>query len=317
MKYPIYTKRALCALSAFLLGGLSSANAAITIHGSTTAYTETGDDWLTKGTNDIDSSGGLGTDGWLFFGDFDGVSENGQPFAQRVESLPSYVTAVAQGADFNSIADEYAGYGVIDDPLVLDGSNKVAGVALGTGGGAGSFRHVVSFTVSGLPINTIVRVGVLSGTEGSTNGRWDPTSIQLTDGVNTATVGDHATSQLALNPGGTNTGWVFFDIDADGTYQVLGSKRLATQGAGIGGLTFDSIILTTPIWQVDGIGDWSTPANWSSSVPNAASAEAIFSDALPLTVPVTATLDVAVTLGDLTLSSAQAITVGGAEILTF
>lgn len=53
-----------------LVLSLSSAWADIQIHGSTSAYTETGGDWLSLGSNDIDGSGGLGSDGFIFFGNF-------------------------------------------------------------------------------------------------------------------------------------------------------------------------------------------------------------------------------------------------------
>jgi len=215
-------------------------HAAITVHGSTTAYQTTDKDWLSHTTNDIDGNG-LGTDGFLFFGDFDGTAENGQPWGHDVRSSPGYVTGFAAGTDFASIADEFPspGYGFIDDPIALNGTDRRSGVGLGTGGGAGSLRQVFSFTVSGL--TQTVRVGVLSGTEHTTDGRWDPTSITLSDGSNSATVGNHSTSPLPASPGGINVGWVFFDIDADGTYTVSGTKRLAAQGAGIGGVTFDSV----------------------------------------------------------------------------
>ena len=51
-------------------------DAQITIHGDRNAYTETGGDWLSMGTNDIDRSGGLGTDGYIFFGRFDDISDD-------------------------------------------------------------------------------------------------------------------------------------------------------------------------------------------------------------------------------------------------
>ena len=212
--------------------------AGISVHGSTTDYQEVGGDWMTMGTNDIDGDGGLGTDGFLFFGDYDGVKETGNAWGHDTRALPAYVTDVAAGANFNSIADDITGYGQIDDPVLLDGTDSHGGIAVATGGVAGDTCEVATFTVSGL--SGVVRVGVLSGVEGNANGRWDPTSITLSDGTSSATVGDHTTSQLPANPGGVNAGWVFFDIDADGTYAVTGTKRLNTQGVSIGGLTFDA-----------------------------------------------------------------------------
>ncbi|MGJ8644105.1 MAG: beta strand repeat-containing protein [Luteolibacter sp.] len=94
-------------------------------------------------------------------------------------------------------------------------------------------------------------------------------------------------------------------------------------GGGASAVVFDDVVLNgivvapgSSIWQVDGDGDWSTMANWSPSVPNAADAAAIFSDTLPITGPLTASLDSAVTIGDLSLSSAQPITIAGPSALT-
>lgn len=217
---------------------MGASDAAVSIHGSSTAYTETGGDWLSMGTNDIDSSGGLGTDGWFFFGDFDTIQ--GSIAFDNVQSLPSYVSGIVQGSNYTSGAGEYTTYGVIDDPNTLDGSDVIGAFGHSTNGLAGTDNEIIDFTVSGLAANTVVRVGVLAGIESNTDGRWDPTSITLSDGSSTATVGAHGSSDLIADPGGTNTGWVFFDIDADGTYTVSCTKRLNNQGAGIGGLTFDS-----------------------------------------------------------------------------
>ena len=224
-------------------------SAEITVHGSTTAYQETGGDWLSMGINDIDASGGLGSDGYLFIGDFDGRSENNKPYlpANYVVSLPGYVSGHAAAGNFGSIADEFSSYGMIDDPNLLNGTNSVGGVAVATGGAAGDSLDMITFTVSGLVPNQLVRVGVLNGVESSTNGRWDPTSVTLSDGARSATVGHHTSSPLPLNPGGVNAGWVFFDLDADGVYTVSATKRLNTQGTTVSGLTFDSIIASTQV----------------------------------------------------------------------
>jgi len=160
-------------------------------------------------------------------------------------SLPSYVTADGPGADFVSIADEF-GYGLIDNPNLVgtltEGEDTEGGIAVGTNGAAGDFNELSTFTIAGLVDRQIVRVGVLGGLEDAGNGQFDSTSITLSDGTNSATVGDHATSQLEANPGGVDAGWVFFDISADGVYTLGGTRRLDSGGAAIGGVTFDSII---------------------------------------------------------------------------
>ncbi|MDB4506600.1 lamin tail domain-containing protein [Akkermansiaceae bacterium] len=247
------------ALAISLMGAL---HAGISVHGSSTTYQETGGGWLSMGINDIDGSGGLGTDGFFFFGNFNGAQRNGQQFSFHVKSTPSYVSGFAQGANWNSAADEYTGYGEIDNPIDLNGSNDRGGFGFSTTGGAGTNNEIMTFTVSSLPAGATVRVGILAGLEANNDGRWDPTSITLSEGANTATVGNHSSSPLPANPGGGNTGWAFFDIDSNGTYRVSATKRVSGQGSGVGGLTFDSLTETIDITdptdtEPDGMGD-----NW-------------------------------------------------------
>ena len=105
-------------------------------------------------------------------------------------------------------------------------------------------------------------------------------------------------------------------------FRIYVDDRQTNNGGG-SAVVFDDVVLNglvfTPgasIWQTDGDGDWFTLANWDPSVPNAANAVAIFSDTLPFTGPLTASLDGAVTLGDLSFSSAQPITIAGPSALT-
>ena len=225
---------------------VNPAAASIAVHGSTTAYQETGGNWKTKGANDIDGSGGLGTDGWLFFGNFDGVTDNTDlGFANGTQSnLPAY--ASIDPTTYLAGAPEY-GYGVIDNPL-YPGSGPATDVSgfgsTGNTGSPGDDLNIVDIVISGLPSGQTVRLGVLGGVEATADGRWDATSYTLTDGVNTATVGQHGVNNLAISPGGVNTGWVFFDVDSDGTYTLSGTKRNVggnSRGVGIGGITFDVI----------------------------------------------------------------------------
>ena len=219
------------------------ASADIDVFGSTTAYQEIGNDWLTMGTNDIDGSGGLGTDGFIFAGLFDGTNTNNDGVFTTTASLPSYVSNVVAGSDVIGTTYGNADYGIIDNPVSLDGTDEQNGFWIAVGGPAGATNQALTFEVAGLATDQVVRVGVVAGMQPAPDGRWDPTSISLSDGTVTATVGDNATSPLVSNPGGAvnGNGWVFFDIDAPGTYSLTGTKRLAGQGAGISGLTFDSI----------------------------------------------------------------------------
>ena len=236
-------------LPALAIAGLSfsaagKASAAVTVFGSTTAYQEVGNDWLSMGTNDIDGDGGLGTDGFIMAGLYDGTTSNNDGTFTTTPSLPSYVSNVVAGSSVIGTTYGNSTYGSIDDPLTLDGADQLAGFWISVGGGAGAVNEAVNFDVGGLTAGQIVRVGIFAGMQPAGDGRWDPTSITLSDGAgSSATVGDHATSQLVSNPGGSDTGngWVFFDIDTAGTYTVTGTKRLNGQGAGISGITFDSV----------------------------------------------------------------------------
>lgn len=270
-----FSKLHLLVPACFLFAGFS--DAAISVHGSSTDYTETGGDWLSMGTNDIDGSGGLGSDGWLFFMDDDEAS-GGIVFVDHVKSSPSYVAGFAAGSNVTGGADDYSGYGQIDDPNTLNGDDIGVGFLNSTTGNAGANNEIVSFTISGLAADTVVRVGVLGGIEANSDGRWDPTSITLSDGVSSATVGDHGTSKLTADPGGTNTGWVFFDIDADGVYVVSCTKRVNNQGAGIAGLTFDSLFTGTPPPSVTLLEGQSIGIDFGGTAPVAESNFNQFSD---------------------------------------
>ena len=229
---------AICCLAVAVI--CSSASADITNPFSTTEYASADPSWATNTAQDIDGDG-LGTDGFFFFGNFTDDANN-QAFTRNTQSLPSYVLSVDAGADFLSVADN-DGTTAIYDPVLDNGTLTAGGTAVsrnGTGLPAGDFvDDALSFTLSG--VTDTVRVGVLVANEGTADGRWDPTSVTITDGgLNTVTVGDATTNQLPII-NGADAGWLFFDIDADGTYTLGGTKRLAgNQGVSFGGLTFDT-----------------------------------------------------------------------------
>jgi len=212
--------------------------ASITIHGSTTAYQESQKDWLSATANDIDSVAGYGTDGFIFFGDASAntVAESGKGFAINIQNSPSYVSSFAQGANFGGVADDFSTYASYDDPIALDGTDTLGGVAVSGAGAVGAYSEVMKFTIAGLEAGRTVRVGILSNVEA---GLWDPTSITLSQGAFSATVGNHTASPLPSGQGQTD--WVFFDVDADGTYAIGGTQRYSGQGISIAGVTFDSI----------------------------------------------------------------------------
>lgn len=222
-------------------------------------YEAVGGNWLSAtdfGSVDIDGDG-LGSDGYLFFGDFTGVEDDNLTFADRSESLPSYVTTVTQGSDFVRVSSGFTGYGMIDNPNTLDGSDMIAGFALTDVEGFGN-REILNFEVSGLTLGQMVRVGVLAGIHDADIGFFDPRSIILEtpDGTNLQR------ENLGADPGLVNAGWVFFDVAQEGTYVVITDRRTSggVGGSGIGGVTFDSIVDTTGLVAPDLMID-SDPAN--------------------------------------------------------
>ena len=239
-------------------------NAQITIFGSATGYQTDNKDWLTETANDIDGNG-LGTDGFIFFGDFvemgtavemnpgnedpgldqmeniigmnagTQTSDSGGP--QFTVSAPSYVTRASTGANSANVG-QFPNYEMIDNPVTLDGTDATAGNLLVTGDGA-----ALEFTVSGLPAGTTVRVGVLGAVlNDDDRARFDTPEIGLTDGTNAVSV--TGLPNLSDGTAGPSLGWVFFDIVSDGDYTITvppDADGIDPDVTGFGGVTFDSI----------------------------------------------------------------------------
>jgi hypothetical protein len=66
-------------------------------------------------------------------------------------------------------------------------------------------------------------------------------------------------------------------------------------------------------WNVDAGGNWSSAANWTAAVPDAAGAVAVFGN--KITAPRTITVDVPVTLGRIDFASTHSYTIGGSRPL--
>ncbi|MDB4265148.1 PEP-CTERM sorting domain-containing protein, partial [bacterium] len=241
-------------------------------------YHSTDKDWLSNSTNDIGSDGRLGTDGFIFFGDFvetgtplqinpgnedpglDGneniiganagtqTSDSGGP--QFTVLAPVYVTTASTGANSGNVG-QFGTYEAIDSPVALNGDDALAGNLLVTGNGA----NALSFVVDGLAASTTVRVGVLGAVlndgpdpnTGADRARFDAPTISLSDGTTTASVTGLANLSGSADP--PSLGWVFFDIDSDGTYTVGVPPDAAGPNpdvTGFGGITFDSIVTPVP-----------------------------------------------------------------------
>lgn len=220
-------------------------------------YTAFGGDWFSPTAfASVDLNGNaLGTDGFFFFGTFDGNSSGGNPFTQNTSSLPSYVTEISAGTGFSSVASGFSHYARIDNPVLLDESEEFAGFAntgnISSSATAGDLFEIVTLRITGtIAEQTKIRMGVLAAIEGTESGRWDPSGIIVTDstGNPVSEIEGNGSSGLGINPGGSDTGWLFFDLTSDGTYAVSAAYRGGAEGrgTGIGGLTFDSIGGTIP-----------------------------------------------------------------------
>lgn len=238
------------------MGFVCEVNAGITLYGDGDGYDSHNKDWMSNTIDDIDSNG-LGTDGYIFFGDFDGDGGNqtyaGGPggditaiAADKVtDVLPSYISSANMGADCNNRIGSFAGYEALDNPLIGDGTDGTCGNIVIK---APSSGEALDFTVSGLPTGGIVRVGVVTVLNDDARARFDMPTISLTDGTDTASVTN--LPNLSSNTNMNGPGWVFFDLDSDGDYTVIipngsdtdGGESNATAITGLGGVTFDSII---------------------------------------------------------------------------
>lgn len=243
--------------AAFFTASLA-VNAGILTYGDGTDYDSSSKDWLSNTTDDIDGNG-LGTDGYIFFGNFladqpdnntnpanDGngniFGDNVMSSALFVASQASYISTAATGLDSSNVG-RYDGYEFIDSPILADGTDRAAGNLL-----IGGTGRALEFTVSGLVANQVVRVGILGAVlNDDDRARFDAPSIGLTDGTITQTVTD--LPNLSDGTAGASLGWVFFDIDADGDYVVLVPPDVAGANpdvTGLGGITFDSEIVPEP-----------------------------------------------------------------------
>ena len=233
------------AFSAGLMAFAANAAIQISLVGDGAGYDETGvrdfrSSSVAKGF-DADGNNEYGTEGLFFFGTA-GSAGNNKPWAGNTTAVgASWITGYAAGADFLSISEQ-TNYGPYDNPTlggatVADWPMNAIGVA--SGGGAGLWAEVLTFSIDAAAPATF-RIGILSGTQGDSTGKWDPTGLRLSvDG------GAAAEITGLENTSGSTPGWVFFDVvlngETSGTFSLEGQNRLAGQGTAISGVTFDLI----------------------------------------------------------------------------
>ena len=249
---PTYSTIAIAGLGLALA---SSTHAAISVFGATSGYQTDDANWLTNTADDIDGNG-LGTDGYFFFGNFDGAGGNQNAPNDGNENIfganqlgaalltavqPTYIDTAATVAGTTGFIGSFT-HDALDNPLLIgtanEGDDGIGSNLLTTGSG-----EAVSFTIVGLGANTTVRVGIVNVFNDDDRARFPIPQISLTDGTNTASVAGLDN----ISAPGEGLGWVFFDIDSDGTYTIVapGAAPNPVVG-GIGGVTFDSFVVPEP-----------------------------------------------------------------------
>ncbi|WP_372796493.1 hypothetical protein [Pontiella sp.] len=204
---------------------------------------------MSETTVDIDGNG-LGTDGYIFFGDFDAESANVSYGGVGIEitnmaatavtdMMPSYITSATMGSGCNSKIGHYPQYEQIDNPLIGDGTDGPCANIIILSSTSG---EALNFTVSSLPAGQILRLGVVTVlNDGAPNERWEIPTISLFDGTDTVSVTNLPNLSNVADTDGP--GWVFFDIDSDGNYTLslpADAAGIDPDHTGLGGVTFDT-----------------------------------------------------------------------------
>jgi hypothetical protein len=87
-----------------------------------------------------------------------------------------------------------------------------------------------------------------------------------------------------------------------------------TAQLGVDNITAVPRMASIPTWNVNTNGNWSTAANWSGGVPNAAGEQAVLGAVI--TQPRTVTVDIPITVGQLDFDNTNAYTIAGTNALT-
>ena len=298
-------------LSAMLASVASVSGATINYVGNVEGAEVT--DWRTTTTVkslDLDGDNFYGTHGALHWGVV-GVNEYPQG-----STTPGWAWVGGPIGQF--IGPDYADI----DHATLYPANADAGI--GFGGDTAPYTFELTGTAATY-LGKTVRIGVMQDVLGSSEWAADTSKalqvIQIVGGT-----GDSGVIQVRSGAAGDGVPEMYFfdltNVTAGDRFQIVGLKDIGgstTQNAYLGPISFD-VIPGPPFsrWVLNGSGNWNTPANWSPGVPNAPSATALLDDnGGIITGPVTATLDVPVTLGTLQFDHTSAYTVAGANALTF
>jgi autotransporter-associated beta strand protein len=205
-----------------------------------------------------------------------------------------------------------------------DGTNNWVGLATNGGSAPVDFVDSVTTDINGVVGGTDTYTITLGGL--GTSLRYNIHAVTVagydrTDGLTVVGDATYGPSSIARSSSRTGAFHAFLNVGADGAGNL--TITLTDLGSGnnpvVNGILIQAVGPPATLWVLDGDGDWNTPDNWSpNTVPSGQSAAAILaSDGGAITGPVTATLDVPVTLGSLGFDHAFAYTVAGANALTF
>lgn len=259
--------------------------------------------WRTGATLEADNQ--YGTLGYVIFGlnlannVFVGPANLSNPGSGNVYALPSGISISTASTSPGIWSGSPTGnFGFIQDP----GNGNALTPAPVVANASGTNRWIISRSVA-----AAYRITLMTA---SGDGENKAFTLTMNDGAGSAV----STYQHTVN------GLVYsvFDVPSGASNIVIDVGVAPATSRSLMGIAFDSYVSPVVIpgvktWQTNGSGNWSAPANWNPSVPNAILDRARFNGASPIT----ATLDVPVTLGELTFESAQPVTIAGPSALAF
>jgi hypothetical protein len=209
------------------------------------SYRSTG---VTK-TFDVHTGSGVdnvyGTDGLVMMGKGTVINSGGTSFAAAHTKVGADWATVTAGEHMANNVRSDSGQGPLDDPTagISTTVSDWATVGFNTRtdtGGAGAWGELLEISLNEFSPKKF-RLGIIAGTEGTSDGRWDPTGFRITDGGTTV----YATVTNLEISAGSRPNMVFFDIDLNGEttgiIAIQNSQRTAGQGGSITGITFDAI----------------------------------------------------------------------------
>lgn len=304
-----YWKTTLSLIGSGLMAASASAGVTARAEDTTTLG-----NWRTSATLETDNQ--YGTDGYVLYGidspdgtwntPYDATSlTTADVTGDSQISLPSYIGDISVAA--GTAHGRWSGngnMGQIQDPANANALTSTPVLAWGATAWTATITR---------PQSNAFRLTVMFADGDGQDALWNSS-------VNAGTTGSASITGATANGSGNSTYHVY-DIGA-GTDDITVSWSDNSANANWGvitGFAFDAYV-DPPVlnrWVLDADGDWNTAANWSlTAVPNGQEAAATLDDG-DITNPVTATLDVAVTLGELNFDSALAYTVAGANTLSF